>query len=78
MSECTVCTSERILDISAKCSDMCSLKYKDGERHDYVPRDVGIGGGDFIKMSICLECGMVQDKFPKPEPAFYNNFIRQQ
>ena len=56
---------------------MCVLKDKDAERADYVPRDIGIGGGDFVKISICLECGMVQDTFPKKEPAFYDNYVRQ-
>ncbi len=77
MSECIVCKSDRILEVVAKCSDMCSLEYKEATRNDYVPRDVGIGGGDSIDMSICLECGMVQDAFPKSEPAFYNNYVRQ-
>ncbi len=77
MSYCIVCDSERILEVYAKCNDMCVLKYKDAERADYVPRDIGIGGGDSVSMTICLECGMVQDAFPKPEPAFYNNYIRK-
>ena len=50
---------------------MCVLKYKDAERADYVPRDIGIGGGDFVKISICLECGI--HFFVKPYLIYAQN-----
>jgi hypothetical protein len=34
------------------------------EHHGYVPRDIGIGGGDYLKMSYCLDCGQIQGEFP--------------
>jgi len=35
--------------------------------HDYfgyVPRDMGIGGGDYVKFSYCADCGQIQGEFP--------------
>jgi len=40
------CGSERIAHVSAKCSDMCSINIGTKELSDYVPRDMGIGGGE--------------------------------
>jgi hypothetical protein len=39
------------------------------EHHGYVPRDLGIGGGDYVKLSYCLDCGQIQPgktDFPLP------------
>ena len=33
----------------------------------YVPGEIGIGGGDYIRMDICLDCGQVQGEFPVAE-----------
>ena len=45
---------------------MCSIALA-GERHSgYVPRDLGIGGGDDIGFDYCLDCGQVQGAFPLP------------
>lgn len=70
MSLCDLCDGPRVADLNAKCSDMCDVEL--GERssgdHDngYCPRDMGIGGGDYVKFSWCLDCGKVQGKFPRP------------
>jgi hypothetical protein len=34
--------------------------YHDG----YVPRALGIGGGDYIEFEVCLNCGQMQGKYP--------------
>jgi hypothetical protein len=31
-----------------------------------VPRDLGIGGGDDVQLTYCLDCGQIQGKFPLP------------
>ncbi len=67
MSKCQHCNGERLMDVSAKCSDMCSLNYKDMEKHDYVPDFIGIGGGDYIEFEYCLDCGRIQGDFPLEE-----------
>lgn len=58
------CKSERILTVRAKCNDMFSWEVDDQECHGYVPRDLGIGGGDYVKFQLCLNCGQLQGEFP--------------
>ena len=62
---CRNCGGDRILSLSAKCDDRCSINYRSFEKHDYVPDGLGIGGGDYIEFDYCLDCGIIQsDKFP--------------
>lgn len=61
---CIKCNSYEILEIEAKCADGCGLKYGLFEYVGYVPNSLNIGGGDCISMRLCMNCGMVQDKFP--------------
>lgn len=72
MSECFKCESERILRVSGKCSDLVSVEMDDREYGGYVPEDVGIGGGDYIEFSYCLDCGQIQDSFPVDDPEEFN------
>lgn len=67
---CDRCNSERVVSISGKCSDLFNANYSDKELTDYVPNDMGIGGGDYIEFSYCLECGKIQGEFPIPDPEF--------
>lgn len=60
---CTGCDSERVMMVSAKCSDLCCVSLGGREIEGYVPRGP-LGGGDYIEMSICLDCGKVQGDFP--------------
>jgi hypothetical protein len=46
---------------------MCSVEYKGMERHDYVPDFIGLGGGDYIELDYCLDCGQIQGDFPLEE-----------
>lgn len=39
------------------------------EHEGYVPQEFGVGGGDYIEFSFCLECGQIQrgvGGFPLP------------
>lgn len=58
------CGSTRIATVNAKCSDMCNVEIGSVEHNDYVPVDLGIGGGDYIRMKYCLDCGQMQGSFP--------------
>lgn len=62
------CGSNREIRIDAKCNDMCAITHvpqnfdEDGEaiqRFGYVPRNLGIGGGDYVRLRICLNCSKV-------------------
>lgn len=68
---CDNCGGENILEISAKCSDMCILNYLGVEHAGYVPHDLPIGGGDYIKLSICFDCGKAQGIKEAEDPMFY-------
>jgi hypothetical protein len=53
------------LTISAKCSDLCWAEFidEDGNRTEsdgYVPRDVGIGGGDYVELTIDTATGLIE------------------
>lgn len=48
-----------IIRINAKCSDQCHVEFEDVERNDYVPRNIGIGGGDYISLSIDAKTGQI-------------------
>jgi hypothetical protein len=65
---CIKCDSDRILSLSGKTSDCYNHQFKGREYDGYVPEDLGIGGGDYIEFAFCLECGQIQDTFPKDNP----------
>lgn len=67
MPNCQRCDSDRILFLSAKCSDTCISSIKGKEKDGYAPVIPGICGGDYVKPKICLNCGQVQAKFPIAE-----------
>ena len=63
---CQKCNSERIANICGKCADRCHTSIADrADEHSYVPYDLGIGGGDYIKFRWCLDCGQIQGNFPR-------------
>ena len=63
---CVKCGSNRIADVSAKCSDMCSVAIDGKECSGYVPSDIGIGSGDYIDLTYCLACGQIAGEWPRP------------
>jgi len=63
---CQRCQSKRLAEVSGKCSDMCSAQIGTIEVSGYIPRDLGVGGGDYLEITYCLDCGQLQGKFPLP------------
>lgn len=64
---CQKCNSTRIAEIGGKVSDMCFISLPNNKEHDgYVPDDMGIGCGDYLGFSLCLDCGQVQGNWPLP------------
>ncbi len=45
---------------------MCGVDLAGRHHHDYVPRDLEIGGGDDVLLDYCLDCGPIQGEFPLP------------
>ncbi len=66
---CKRCNSQRVARISSKSSDCNYVSLRDSETDGYVPRDMGIGGGDYVEFCWCLDCGQIQGKFPLEETA---------
>ncbi len=67
---CQKCKSDKILSVSGKCSDMCHVTFKGVDvPTDGAPRDVGLGGGDYLSFTMCMDCGQVQNTFPIEVPA---------
>ena len=68
---CENCGSERVLQISGKCNDMCNMSFKNAEHNCYVPSDSPVGGGDYIEIDICFACGKAQGIMNIEDPEFY-------
>lgn len=61
---CQRCNSDRVVNVNAKASDLFFVSIGEKEEDGYLPRDMGIGGGDYLDMSYCLDCGQIKGKFP--------------
>ena len=53
--ECT-----NFVSIQGKTSDMCFTVFEGCERDYYVPDIPGLGGGDYLELDICIDCGKLQ------------------
>lgn len=62
--KCQRCQSDRVAYVGAKCSDMCNWSVNGSEASGYVPQDMGVGGGDYLEIKFCLDCGQLQGRFP--------------
>ena len=67
MNSCQKYKSNRIMSISGKTSDCFGANYLGKEYDGYVLSDVGIGGGDYIELLYCVQCGQIQGQFPIEE-----------
>jgi hypothetical protein len=74
---CQRCNSERLCSACGKCNDTFSAGVGNNNMEGYVPTDLGIGGGDYLEISYCLDCGQLQGKFPLP-PSTIEKVISDQ
>lgn len=63
---CQTCKSQRIVSISAHCSDCFHASINGKEHNGYVLEGLGVGSGDDVEISFCLHCGQIQNNFPLP------------
>ena len=61
------CDNARVASVSGKTSDLCFTSVGERESDGYVPYDMGIGGGDYISFTYCLNCGKIQGDWPLPK-----------
>lgn len=73
---CQRCKSERVVAVCAKCSDCCNVDFRDKHHDGYVPGDLGIGGGDYVDISVCLDCGQLQGEWPLPKAKIEKDMIQ--
>lgn len=53
----SVCQHTQVFEISGKCGDLCSWQFPNGERgRGEVPSIKGLGGGDYLRLRVCLLC----------------------
>lgn len=64
--KCRKCESERLAEVKGKCSNNCLVKFAGFETEGSIPEDLGIGGGEYLRFDICLNCGQMQGEFPTP------------
>lgn len=64
---CQTCKSDRILSFSGKVSDLFGCDINGKSHNGYVPEDLNLGGRDYLKGNLCLNCGQLQGKFPLEE-----------
>lgn len=59
------CGSNRIAEVRGKCADLSttSIPHLDFEHEGYV-MDLGVGSGDNVELSFCLDCGHIQGFLP--------------
>lgn len=65
---CQNCKSNRLMSFSGKTADCFFAEINNKTHNGYVPEDLGIGRGDYIKGELCLDCGQLQGKFPLKKP----------
>jgi hypothetical protein len=72
-----------ILTISSKSSDLNSIRFKDkkgkvtmGGEYSYVPEGIGIGGGDYVEMSIDTETGQILNWKPLTDKQVVESIMK--
>lgn len=56
----------RLMTFGAKCSDLFNIyiEHLSIDHNGYVPDGLGIGGGDYIEMTVDMDTGQIQDWKP--------------
>jgi len=66
---CQRCGSDRILNAGGKSGDLNSASFKGRDLNEhYVVGGCNVGGGDYYRFSVCLECGQLQGTWPVSDP----------
>ena len=61
---CFQCGSTRLVEVGAKCNDLCRLTDNDGNTTwGYVPKNIGLGTDEnYVAFTYCRECGQMQNE----------------
>ena len=64
---CQRCASQRTASVMSHAQDRHVINIVGCEEYvDYMPHDLGIGGGNDCSFTYCLDCGQIQGRFPLP------------
>jgi hypothetical protein len=68
------CGSIRMIKINAKCNDLAFIEipHLKADHDGYIPY-LGIIGGDYLDLTICLDCGQIQNWEPIPDTEIKDN-----
>ena len=73
---CQSCASDRMLSVGGKCCDssFAVVPHLILDYDGYVLGDLNIGGGDYIEIDVCLDCGQLQGEWPIDDSAVAEAF----
>jgi hypothetical protein len=66
---CQTCCSHRLASIIAKTGEYCVIEISNKRQLGPVPREMNIGGDEYLEFRYCLDCGQLQGIFPVPPIA---------
>lgn len=55
----TPCQHTRTITIHSKSPDGCLTIWPNGVEENYIPFIPGIGGGEYIEIKFCVDCGQI-------------------
>lgn len=67
---CQVCLSERIASVYAHSKDLSSISYRGHTTDGYFQNIDNVCDGDDMDITVCLDCGQLQGKWPVKDPKF--------
>lgn len=70
------CGSIRIISVGGKCSDRAWIAYRGKDYNGVVPQCLGVGGGNYLEVEFCVDCGQIQYFKPIPEPTLTALFAK--
>lgn len=69
-TKCQECGSGRIFTAVGHGKDLNWFSYMGRNEDGYLPHIDNLGGGDDLEISVCLDCGQAQGKWPVEGPEF--------
>lgn len=64
---CQTCRSARLVSVIAKADEFCVIEIAGKRRLGSVPKEINIGGDEYLEFRYCLSCGQMQGAFPVPK-----------
>ena len=60
---CFRCGASELIEVAAKCNDLCRLTRGGKTTWGYVPADIGLGSDEnYAEFTYCRKCGQMQNE----------------